>query len=103
MASKYALLSKHLQRHVHGQWVTLSFGELKKILGFALPRSSWEHQVWWANHANNSQARGWMDAGFAVEAVNLTNGTVRFVRKEKPQSVSSIQSAVTQYTKPAAS
>lgn len=82
-ATKYSPLTKHLQHRVPGQWATLSFGELKNILGFALPNSAWNHQAWWGNHEGNSQARGWMDAGFEVEAVNLNAGTVRFVKRGK--------------------
>jgi hypothetical protein len=81
-SGKYAALADHL-RGLAGQGVTLSFGELKKILGFPLPSSASHHRTWWANHKadSRSQSRGWMDAGFTVEVVNLNSGTVRFVRK----------------------
>lgn len=82
MASKYAALTKHLTGQ-QGTFVTKSFGELKTILGFPLPSSAWSHRPWWANYQSNPQARGWMDAEFEVEAVNLTAGTVRFVRRGK--------------------
>src|SRR5689334_24719477 len=80
MASKYAALTKHLTGQ-QGTFVTRSFGELKTILGFPLPSSAWNHQAWWGNHQGNPQARSWLEAGFRVEAVNLTAGTVRFVKR----------------------
>lgn len=77
---KYAALTDHLRGQSHLQMTTLSFGELKRILGFSLPFSAGKHRAWWSD-AGHAHTRGWRDAGFSVEDVNLTQGAVRFARK----------------------
>lgn len=46
--------------------VTLRFEEVAALVG-GLPASADRHREWWANHAGNSQAKGWMDAGYEAE------------------------------------
>lgn len=43
--------------------VNLSFDEIAALVG-GLPPSAAKHREWWANHAGNSQANGWMPAGY---------------------------------------
>src|SRR4051812_24040824 len=83
MTSKYASLTEHLRGSPEGQCVTMSFSELSKVLGFPLPKSASTYRAWWANHrGTHPHANTWLDAGFAVENVNLAEATVRFVRKD---------------------
>ncbi|HEX8572772.1 MAG TPA: helix-turn-helix transcriptional regulator [Allosphingosinicella sp.] len=46
--------------------VTLRFDEVAALVG-GLPQSADKHREWWANHSGNSQAKGWMDAGYEAE------------------------------------
>lgn len=56
----------------------LSFEEIGRIVG-GLPRSARDHRAWWANERDGRhvQARGWLDAGWFVDDVNLQAGRVR--------------------------
>ena len=77
---KYAPLTRFL-RQQEGHSITLSFGELEKILGFSLPGSAYRYSSWWANSANGqSQIRGWKDAGWETRNVDLSGRRVTFVR-----------------------
>ena len=58
-----------LQERLTGSGVaalTLSFDEIAALVG-NLPPSAAKHREWWANHAGNSQANGWMPAGYRAE------------------------------------
>ena len=46
--------------------VTMSFNEIGKLVG-GLPPSATNHRPWWGNHQGHSQAKAWMDAGYAAE------------------------------------
>ena len=75
----YALLHAHLLS-IHDQpQVTMTFAELERILGRALPASARKHRPWWANReTSHSQARGWLDAGWRASKVDLDGATVTF-------------------------
>ena len=63
--------------------VNFSFKDLASIVG-GLPLSAYKHRAWWANESDGRhvQTRGWMDAGFIVDTVDLDAQTVRFVRAD---------------------
>ncbi len=46
--------------------LTLTFKKIDSLVG-GLPKSASVHREWWANHAGNSQAIGWLSAGYDVE------------------------------------
>jgi transcriptional regulator with XRE-family HTH domain len=46
--------------------LTMRFEEVDALVG-GLPPSADKHREWWANHQGNSQAKGWMDAGYMAE------------------------------------
>ena len=60
----------------------LSFDEIEKAIGGALPASAREHQAWWSNEAGGRhvQSNAWMDAGYRVERVDQIARHVRFVK-----------------------
>lgn len=78
---KYEPLAEHL-REVKGDSWTTGFDGLERVLGFELPRSAREYREWWANQrgGGHSQAKGWQDAGWKVEAVDLKRRQVEFRR-----------------------
>ena len=62
---KYQPLREHLE--VSGKSVIiLNFAKVDALVG-GLPASADRHREWWANHEGNSQAKGWMDAGYLAE------------------------------------
>jgi transcriptional regulator with XRE-family HTH domain len=62
---KYRPLRDHL-RSSGKPGVTMKFEEIAALVG-PLPRSATDHRPWWANHEGNSQAQGWMGAGYVAE------------------------------------
>lgn len=62
--------------------LTLSFGQIERIIGDRLPKSAHEYRPWWGNEQSGShvQAKSWMNAGWKVDEVNLLNQWVRLVR-----------------------
>ncbi|MFL6857564.1 MAG: helix-turn-helix domain-containing protein [Allosphingosinicella sp.] len=62
---KYQPLRQHLEASGKAV-VILNFAKVDALVG-GLPPSATEHREWWANHAGNSQAKGWMDAGYMAE------------------------------------
>lgn len=61
--------------------VSLTFLEIEKILGCALPDSAYEHRQWWGN-GSHSQAKAWLNAGYVTAQVSSSCGTVTFLRQE---------------------
>lgn len=88
--SKYEALSTYLCAAGQGE-LALSFSDLEEILGFPLPPSAYRYPQWWQN-GGHTQARAWMDAGFAVQHLDLKGRTVRFVRDRAAPSPAPRQS-----------
>lgn len=65
----------------------LAFDEIEQILDAKLPPSAWEHRSWWANDSTHSQAQAWLDAGWRVSRVSLTQGSVALERAAPPGDV----------------
>ena len=78
--SKYDPLYDHLLDSPN-YVVALSFTEIERILGFALPASARRYQAWWANEreGTHSHARSWLDASYKTQGVDLNAQAVRFV------------------------
>ena len=76
---KYGVLADHL-RHAASP-VSMTFDEIDDLVG-GLPASARRHRAWWANEADGRhvQARAWVQAGWRVEDVSLTQERVRFSR-----------------------
>lgn len=62
---KYLPLQDFLRANSKSR-VTLGFDKIADLVG-GLPRSASVYSAWWANHKGNSQAVGWMGAGYKVE------------------------------------
>lgn len=64
--SKYEPLADYL-RTLPRDTCSLSFLDIERIIGCALPASAREHRSWWGNDRTHTQARAWMLAGFGAE------------------------------------
>jgi len=66
----------------------LTFSEIEKILGAALPRSARSYAAWWANDPTpNRHSAAWLTAGWETEEVDLASEAVTFRRAEARQSL----------------
>jgi hypothetical protein len=78
--SKYEPLREHLEKCGYSP-VPMSFTEIERILGFALPPSSRRYRAWWSNNPSNSAiTHAWLDAGFQSEQVDIEGRRVVFRR-----------------------
>ena len=83
MAGKYTRIQKYLEGKPSSiNDVSLSFDQIEQIIGDHLPKSAFTHRAWWENENTGShvQAHAWMDAGWNVESVNLSEKLVRLIR-----------------------
>lgn len=79
---RYGPLTDHLLQQTANK-VTLGFTVIEKLLGFSLPASARKHRAWWGNHENgHTQARGWLQAGWTVEKVDLAGEEITFQKEE---------------------
>lgn len=80
--SKYDPLSRHL-RNAGLNHVPMTFEEIEKVLGFALPASSRKHRAWWSNNpSNNVMTHAWINAGYRTEDVDLEQRRLVFRRTD---------------------
>ena len=82
--SKYQPLADHLATQ-SGDYVTMTFTQLKALLGHDLPPSAWGRR-WWANSApkRTSHAQAWLSVGWRVEEADPRyEQTVTFVRQDR--------------------
>jgi len=78
--SKYDPLTAFLRKQPY-QEVLCGFGDLEKILGFALPSSARQHRAWWSNNgSNNVMTKAWLNAGFRTRDVDMENQRLTFER-----------------------
>ena len=97
--SKYVGLTGYLRfRGAFTQNVKLSFARIDGIIGENLPMGAYRSEKWWDNSQSSPHARGWLDAGWEVQEVNLKEGYVLF-RKVK-QIQTRRKRALTQIKKP---
>ncbi len=77
--SKYEALGKYLSDQGRSH-IPMTFREIERILGRALPISK-KHRAWWSNNAqNNVMTRQWLDAGYETEAVDISAEKLVFRR-----------------------
>jgi hypothetical protein len=82
--SKYDALGVHLRGSSRDE-VALTFSEIEKIAGVALPPKAQEHRAWWSNNpSNNVMTKVWLAAGFETAKVDMVARKLVF-RRIKPQ------------------
>ena len=79
---KYEPLTQHLS-DADEQVINFTFSEIESILGFSLPPSAYKHTPWWGNSPKNSQAKGWLNAGYQAREVDILHKTVTFWEKQQ--------------------
>jgi len=85
MTVKYYLLQQYLTNLPTSQRdMTLSFIHIERKINDKLPASASKYRPWWGNEkeGTHSHAHAWMDAGWKVDTVDLSQKWVRF-RREK--------------------
>ena len=76
--TKYYPLFSHLQASDQDE-IVLSIIEVEQLLEIQLPPTAWTHRAWWSNRSTGSvQSRAWMDAGYHVVNIDLTNEHITF-------------------------
>ncbi len=84
--SKYEPLTRHLASRRDPR-IAMRFAEIEQLLGFPLPRSARMHRPWWANSGHGHvQARGWLDAGYESQDVDLAAERLEFVRLNRNEA-----------------
>ena len=79
VTSKYEGLTRHLKfRGSFTSQVKLSFARIDGLIGTNLPMAAYRNETWWSNSKSSAHAKGWLDAGWEVQQVNLQEGTVVF-------------------------
>ena len=90
--TKYGPLKEYLESlSGDAQHKTISFAKIEQIIEDQLPKSAHKYRAWWGNEREGShtQARSWLDAGWVVDTVNLSNKWVRFKFTAENQEPSS--------------
>lgn len=90
--SKYSGLTRYLKfRGAFTDYVKLTFARIDGLIGTNLPMSAYRTETWWNNSSASAHAKGWLDAGWEVQEVNLKEGyvTLKKVREVPMQSQSS--------------
>ncbi|HIK16467.1 MAG TPA: DUF4268 domain-containing protein [Leptolyngbyaceae cyanobacterium M33_DOE_097] len=86
--SRYAPLALWLQEQVEeglGK-VALTFEQVETIIDDKLPPSARQHRNWWANDSvGHTQSQQWLDVGWRVSNVNISEERVVFSRIDDRQ------------------
>jgi hypothetical protein len=80
--SKYDPLYKWLNGQ-RAQRISMTFSQIERVLGFALPNSAREYRAWWANDRSGKShpyCKSWLDAGYKTERVEMAGEVVAFTR-----------------------
>jgi len=86
MGTKYSPLSEYLARRGrYTDLVTLTFAKIQSIIGDSLPSSASQDMHWWNNTPSRVQAQAWIDVGWRVQDVNLSERTVTFRKVARPE------------------
>lgn len=81
--SKYDPLTAHLRASDEDQ-ISVTFGEIERVVGARLPASAYRHRAWWSNNPTNSVITdAWLKAGYKTADVDMTGRRLVF-RKAGP-------------------
>jgi len=85
--SRYAPLAIWLQNHPPDDNSTqLTFEQVEEIIGGELPKSAYSHRAWWANDSvGHVQSQQWLEVGWKVNSINMSEKVVRFARIKERQ------------------
>jgi hypothetical protein len=85
--SRYAPLAIHLQSLPRRQEkVEVTFDDIERIIGDELPPSARQLHTWWANDAKSHlQSQEWLNVGWRVATLNMTEERGTFARIEERQ------------------
>jgi hypothetical protein len=96
--SKYNGLTSYLRfRGAFTSTVELSFARIDGLIGENLPMEAYKTESWWENSPSAVHARGWLEAGWEVQQVNLKEGKVIF---KKVKQVAPRKKSLSSQTKP---
>ncbi len=86
--SKYDGLTRHLKfRAAFTNVVKLTFARIDGLIGSNLPMEAYRSDAWWSNSPSAIHAKGWLEAGWEVQEVNLKEGCVVFKKvRELPRA-----------------
>ncbi len=77
---KYEPLGNFLRKQ-RTSMVPMTFGDIERVTGAALPPKAQFHRAWWSNNpSNNVMTKVWLDAGFQTEQVDMAARKLVFRR-----------------------
>jgi hypothetical protein len=82
--SKFEPLERYLRDlPIDKQEVSIAFEQIERILGEPLPPPALDDSLWWGNQKKGTSVETipWMDAGWMVDTVDLSEKRVKFVRQ----------------------
>jgi hypothetical protein len=80
---KYDSLNTYLSAQTRDH-VPMTFAEIERIVGSALPPSR-RHRAWWSNNSsNNVMTQQWLAAGYKTESVDMAGKKLVFKRFARP-------------------
>jgi hypothetical protein len=102
VVSKYGGLTGHLKfRAAFTSIVKLSFARIDGLIGTNLPIEAYRNQSWWSNAPSSAHSKGWLDAGWEVQEVNLAEGFVVFKKvRELPRVRGRKKKSIAEISKP---
>jgi hypothetical protein len=102
ITSKYEGLTRHLKfRSAFTSIVTLSLARIDGLIGTNLPMQAYREKSWWSNASTSAHAKGWLDAGWEVEELNIKEGKVTFKQvRQLPRPPKGKKKQTTETTKP---
>ncbi len=99
--SKYDGLTRHLKfRGSFTSIVKLTFARIDGLIGSNLPMEAYRNEDWWSNSATSAHSKGWLDAGWEVQEVNLKEGSVVFKKVRELPRMRGRQKRSSEITKP---
>lgn len=98
--SKYDPLGHFLNSSRFNE-VPMTFVEIERVLGFALPERSKKIRAWWSNNPDNSVlTKVWLAAGFRSEQVDMSSQKLVFRRSSSSASKSAATKSEAKNTQP---
>ena len=92
--SKYQPLLEYL-RQCDRSDVCLTFAEIERLMGVALPDSARQQRAWWSNRSRGAlQAAAWRGADYLVHVLDLDGEAVTFRKPPARYTVQQVNGAV---------